>query len=80
MTTLTATSARANLYKLISETAKSYVPIHITSKHANAVLIAEEDWENIKETLYLLSIPKMGNSIKKGLKTPISECDEELKW
>ncbi|MGD9108200.1 MAG: type II toxin-antitoxin system Phd/YefM family antitoxin [Gammaproteobacteria bacterium] len=80
MTTFTASKARANLYKLIDETAKSHTPIHITGKRTNVVLIAEEDWENIQETLYLLSIPNMRQSIKKGLNTKLSECSEELDW
>jgi len=80
MDTLTATAARAQLYQLIDETAQSHTPIHITGKRANAVLISEEDWSSIQETLYLLSVPGMRESIKKGLATPIDECEKDLGW
>lgn len=79
-TTLPATRARTNLYQLINETAHSHRPIHITSKKANAVLIAENDWMAILETLHLLSIPKMRQSIKKGLATSVKDCLKELDW
>ena len=80
MTTLTASEARAKLYKLLDKTAASHEPIQITGKRHNAILIAEEDWRAIKETLYLLSIPGMRESIQKGLKTSIKKCDKKLKW
>lgn len=72
MTTLTVTKARAKLFRLLDETAFSHNPVQITGKRTNAVLISEEDWRNIEETLYLLSIPKMRESIQKGMKTPVS--------
>tara|TARA_B100000959_G_scaffold173424_1_gene181544 strand:+ start:170 stop:412 length:243 start_codon:yes stop_codon:yes gene_type:complete len=80
MTTLTASQARAKLYKLLDETASSHYPIQITGKRSNAVLVSEDDWRAIQETLYLLSIPGMRESIRKGLKTPIEKCSKELKW
>lgn len=80
MTTLTASQARTELYKLLDKVATSHEPIQITGKRNNAILISEEDWSAIKETLYLLSIPKMRESIKKGLKTPLKECSRELEW
>lgn len=80
MITLTVSQARAKLYKLLDKAAASHEPIQITGKRNNAVLIAEEDWRAIKETLYLLSIPKMRESIRKGLKAPLKECSKELKW
>lgn len=80
MATLTATQARSNLYRLIDQVNKSHKPIHISGKNAGAVLISEEDWAAIQETLHLLSIPGMGKSIKQGLKTPLKKCDEELDW
>ena len=80
MTTLTASQARTELYKLLDKVAESHEPIQITGKRNNAVLISEEDWSAIKETLYLLSIPKMRESIKKGLKTPLKECSREVEW
>ncbi len=80
MTTLTASNARQNLYKLLDRTASSHVPIQITGKRSNAVLIGEEDWRAIQETLYLLSIRGMRESIRKGLKTPVSKCSKNIKW
>lgn len=80
MSTVTATEARANLYRLIDETAVSHQPVLITGKRNNAVLIAEEDWRAIEETLFLLSIPGMRESIMEGLQTPIAECSSEVEW
>ena len=80
MPTLTATEARSKFYRLIDEAASSHEPIVITGKRGNAVLISEADWRSIQETLYLLNIPGMRESIRKGLATPIEECTEELDW
>jgi PHD/YefM family antitoxin component YafN of YafNO toxin-antitoxin module len=80
MTTLTASEARVKLYKLLDITAVSHEPIQITGKRHNAILMAEEDWRAIKETLYLLSVPGMRESIQKGLKTSIKKCGKRLKW
>ncbi len=80
MTTLTASQARTKLYKLLDKVASSHEPIQITGKRNNAILISEEDWRAIRETLYLLSIPKMRESIRKGLKTHLKECRKELEW
>ena len=80
MTTLTASAARAKLYKLLDQAASSHEPVQITGKRANAVLISAEDWRAIQETLYLLSIPGMRESIRKGLKTPLKKCRTDLKW
>ena len=80
MTTLTASVARAKLYKLLDEAAASHEPVQITGRRGNAVLISEEDWRAIQETLYLLSIPGMRESIRKGLKTPVKKSSTKLKW
>ena len=80
MTTLNATEARSKLYALIDEAAESHQPIIITGKRGNAVLLAEEDWNAINETLYLLSVPGMRESIREGLETDLSDCDQELDW
>jgi antitoxin YefM len=71
VTTLTASQARARLYKLLDQAVSSHEPIQIMGKRANAVLVSEEDWRSIQETLYLLSVPGMRASIRKGLETPI---------
>jgi len=80
MATFNVSEARANLYKLLDKTAESHDPIQITGKRHNAVLISESDWNAVKETLYLLSIPGMRESIRKGLKTPLKRCSKKLKW
>ena len=80
MTVLNATDARAKLYSLIDETATSHEPIVITGKRHNAVLLSEGDWNAINETLYLLSIPGMRESIREGLETMASECAKDLDW
>lgn len=80
MTTLTASKARSKLYRLIDETAMSHQPIVISGKRAQAVLLSADDWKAIQETLYLLSIPNMRESIRKGLKTPVEKCTKDLKW
>ncbi|MCP5108110.1 MAG: type II toxin-antitoxin system Phd/YefM family antitoxin [bacterium] len=80
MTTISATDARSKMYRLIDEISVSHQPVTITGKRTNAVLIAEDDWRAIQETLYLLSIPGMRESIREGLQTPIEECSKELDW
>jgi prevent-host-death family protein len=80
MTTLTATEARANFYRMIDDVAISHKPILITSKRNNAILLSEQDWSAIQESLFLLSIPGMRESIKEGMAEDISECRKELDW
>ncbi|MDQ3019677.1 MAG: type II toxin-antitoxin system Phd/YefM family antitoxin [Bacteroidota bacterium] len=80
MKTITATQARNKIYKLIDETAEESKPIHITGKRTNAVLVSEEDWNAIQETLYLLSIPGMRESLLKGKKELIGKCVTKLPW
>ncbi|HUU89965.1 MAG TPA: type II toxin-antitoxin system Phd/YefM family antitoxin [Phycisphaerae bacterium] len=80
MTELTATEARRRLYRLIDELAESHEPVHITGKRASAVLLSENDWRSVQETLYLVSIPGMRESIRKGLKTPVEKCSKEPGW
>ena len=80
MPTLNATEARSKLYRLIDEAATSHEPIIIRGKRGNAVLISEDDWRSIQETIYLLNIPGMRESIREGLATPVEECDQELRW
>jgi prevent-host-death family protein len=80
MPTLTATEARSKLYRLIDEAASSHEPIIIKGKRSNAVLISEDDWRSIQETIYLLNIPGMRESIREGLATPIEKCTQEIDW
>lgn len=80
MPTLTATEARSKLYRLIDEAASSHEPIIIKGKRGNVVLISEDDWRSIQETIHLLNVPGMRESIREGLATPIEECTKELDW
>jgi len=80
MNVLNVTEARSNLYKLIDLTNDNHEPVIISGKRNNAVLIAEEDWKAIQETLFLLSIPGMRESIHEGMKEPLSESVKELDW
>jgi prevent-host-death family protein len=80
MTAITVTEARKRLYTLLDDVSASHEPVHITGKRSSAVLISEDDWRAIQETLYLHSVPGMAESIMEGLKTPVEECSEELDW
>ena len=80
MATLSATEARKKLYRLIDEAALTHEPITITGKRGNAVLLSESDWKAIQETMFLVNIPGMRESIIEGLKTPIDDCSEDLDW
>jgi PHD/YefM family antitoxin component YafN of YafNO toxin-antitoxin module len=80
MTSLTASVARASLYQLLDQTAETHMPVQILGKRHNAVLVCDEDWRAIQETLYLVSIPGMRESIRKGLKTPLGKTSKTLKW
>ena len=80
MTTLTATDARKRFFRLIDEVAASHSPVQIAGKRNSAVLVSEDDWRAIQETLYLESFPNMRESIIKGLKTPVDKCDTEIDW
>jgi prevent-host-death family protein len=80
MTTITVTNARKELYNLLDQVQQSHEPIHITGKRGSGVLISEEDFAAIQETLYLQSIPGMTESIAEGMKTDTKDCGEELDW
>ena len=80
MTTITATEARRLLYKLLDDVADSHEPVQIAGKRSSAILISEDDWRAVQETLYLHSVPGMKESIIQGLQTPVEECDKELDW
>jgi antitoxin YefM len=80
MHTLSASEARANLYRLIDEAAESHKPIIISGKRSSAVLLSAEDWSAIQETLYLLAVPGMRESIKAGMAEHLTKSATELKW
>jgi antitoxin YefM len=80
MTILKASEARSNLYRLIDEAAEHHAPVQITGKRNNAVLVGEDDWRSIQETLYLLSIPGMRESIRKGMAEPVAKLAKKPGW
>ena len=80
MQTLSASNARTNLYRLIDEAAASHQPLVITGKRNNAVLVSQEDWAAMQETLFLLSIPNMRESLREGMDAPASELSSTLNW
>lgn len=80
MTVLTASEARANLYRLIDQAAESHQPIVIAGKRSSAVLVSEEDWQAIQETMFLLSIPGMRKSIRDAMAEPLEKSAKELNW
>ena len=77
---MNASEAREKLYRLLDETTAAHRPVRISGPRSSAVLISEEDWNAIQETLYLLSIPRMRESIRRGLKTPVEKCSKEPGW
>jgi prevent-host-death family protein len=80
MSSINITNARKELYKIVESVNKTHEPIYITGKNGSAVILGEEDWRNIEETLFLLSIPGMRDSIVEGMKTPLNELDTNLNW
>ena len=80
MPSISVTKARTNLYKLIDQVSSTHEPVQITGKRSSAVLVSQEDWNAIQETIYLLSVPGMRESIIEGMKTPVDACHEELDW
>jgi antitoxin YefM len=80
MTALSASEARKRLYNLVDEVKETHEPVQIVGKRNSAILVSEEDWRAIQETLYLVSIPGMRESIKEGLSIPVTECSEDPGW
>jgi antitoxin YefM len=80
MTILTATQARSTLFRLLEEANRTHEPITITGKHGNAVLVSEDDWRAIQETLTLLAVPGMRDSLRAGMATPVDDCSEDPGW
>lgn len=80
MRTITATAARSRLYNLIDEAAQTHEPVQITGKRSDVVLVSGDDWRSIEETLYLLSVPGVRESIREGIATPVDECSEDVAW
>jgi prevent-host-death family protein len=79
-TNCTATEARKHLYSLVDRVQESHEPVQITGKRGSAVLVSQEDWDAVQETLYLVSIPGMRESILEGMATPAEALEDELDW
>jgi len=80
MSTINITNARKDLYRIVESVNTSHQPVHITGKNSTAVLVGEEDWKSIQETLYLLSIKGMRDSIVECMKVPVDELETQLDW
>ena len=80
MASITASEARRRLFSLIDEVRESHQPVEIHGKRGSAVLLSEQDWRAIQETLYLTSIPGMRGSILAGMAAPIDELSEDAGW
>jgi antitoxin YefM len=80
MRSIRVSEARDNLYKIVEEASQSAEPLMITGKRGNAVIMGEDEWRAVEETLYLLAVPGMRKSIVTGMKTPIKNCDKNLEW
>ena len=80
MSSINVTNARKDLYNLVQRVNSTHEPVEITGKESNAILVGEEDWRSIQETLYLLSIPGMRESIVEGMKTPVDDLSDKLDW
>lgn len=79
---INASTARQNFFRLIEDAVKNHEPVMVTSKQGNVVIISEEDYRAIQETLYLLNVPGMRESIIEGTKATPEECvkAEEIDW
>ncbi len=80
MTTVTDKQAQATLPQLLEQTALSHEPIQVTGQTVNGVLISEDDWRSMEETLYLLCVPGTRETIREGMQTPVGQCSPELPW
>ena len=80
MATVSTTEARKDLYRLVDQVQDTHEPIQITGKRGNAVLVSEADWQALQETLFLVSIPGMRESILEGMATPPHELEDEPGW
>ena len=80
MTKITVAQARREIFRLVDQVTSTREPVVITGKKSNALLISEEEWDSMQETLYLLSIPGMGDSIRQGLNEDLNDCSQKLDW
>ena len=81
-TNVNITNYRKDIYKLLEQTIKFNEPINISTKNGNAIVLSEEDYRGLMETVYLLNIPNMKEKLLEGKNTPIEDCltEEEVEW
>ncbi|HYR57312.1 MAG TPA: type II toxin-antitoxin system Phd/YefM family antitoxin [Chthoniobacteraceae bacterium] len=80
MHTFSIDEARAGLAQLLAQTAASHEPVAIADANVTGVLLSEADWRSVQETLHLLAVPGMRDSIREGLAEPVERCAEEAGW
>ena len=82
MTNVNITNFRKDIYELLEQTIKYNEPLNISTKNGNAIVISEEDYNNLIETLYISSVPGLKEKITKGLKEDLKDCidENEVKW
>jgi len=80
VSTISASAARKGLFRLIDEVNEHGEPVHVVGPRNTVVVVGEDDWRAIQETLFLCSIPGMRESIREGMATPVAELDGELDW
>ena len=78
--TVNVIDARAKLAELVEQVSMSHQPLVITSKRNRAVLVCEEDWNALNESLHLMSIAGLGESLREGMEAPFKDCSRELDW
>ena len=76
----TVSAGKADLRKLLDEAAAGHEPIQVTGDGVSAIIVSEEDWRAVQETLHLLSVPGMRESIREGMETPLGDCSPEPGW
>ncbi len=82
MTNTNITNFRKDIYELLEQTIKYNEPINISTKNGNAIVLSEEDYNNLIETLYISSVPGLKEDIIEGLNEPLEDCvaEDEVKW
>ena len=80
MASTNAKNARRNLFRLIEQVNTEHEPVRISGRRGSAVLVGEDDWRTIEETIHLNSIPGMAESIREGMNTPAADLHDDVEW
>lgn len=82
MTNINITNFRKDIYELLERTIKYNEPINISTKNGNAVVLSEEDYNSLMETLHIYSVPGLKEDIIEGMKEPLENCvaEDEVEW